>query len=378
MGVNRIFFVGVLGLLIAACNESADRPLVSTVANYSPPPAIELDLGTFLLHDAYTEYWGTSSSLIRRVWDSFPAVDSYDGRGRVLRKTSYALNAENNDFNVLYPWYEEHDIASMRLDTGTFSNNFLISLSSVNYHANDDGSITWSDSFAGYRSIRYVMTEGEDLSGTPVNQAVQEDPPSGAAVVDGGEVFSAGARRYRITATTGQDHYGLYRTLYAVNAQPFTDLDQIIGTASTPPFTRGVNYWSNWWVANAMCLVYVTSVSEDGRSGRVEYAENRVARPTRASSTIQTWNEQAFGVGDWKRVNEYGKDMIVFTDIPKQCAPHGLPDAVPFIALNDVDGHVAAGLKVPKGAVYGAPDFAGGWVYNGVAAGQINALLSAQ
>lgn len=349
------------------------------------------NLGAYLKKDVLVDYSRSGDYFSKKLTATTFAVEVPLGTDRTLYSEYYQLDVAKNIFNRQY-YNPILPTAALDLVTGKFISpwppTFSIG-SNANYRENTDGSITYFND-AMTTSARLVITAGEDLQGASVDQIIgdlgAEVPGQQVSKIATGAIalrFSEGAQRFKVVKTALEDRYLILKPLsYYTTDQVewYSSLDELMPD-NRSGFKVGETYWRQWWPSVGFgCNINVVSVAPDRRSGTLEYYEEKLNRLFKANSAESTigFYPGPVGIGTWQRITDHGKDMIVFNDIPDACAPADIKTSQPFIAINDLDGKVSLGIKIPQGGVYSYPRWGSAWSYNAKAAADIDRLIALQ
>lgn len=350
------------------------------------------NLGAYLKKDVLVDYSRAGDYFSKKLTATAFTVEAPTGTDRTLYSEEYQLDVAKNIFNRRY--YDAiFPIAALDLSTGKFVSPWppIVSIgSNANYRENTDGSITYFNDALTTRA-RLVITAAEDLQGASVNQIIgdlgAEASKQQVSKIATGSItlrFSEGAQRFKVTKTVLEDRYLIFKPLsyYTTNqAEVFSSLDELMPD-NRSGFKVGETYWRQWWISEWFgCNINVGSVAPDRRSGTLEYYEAMVANIANANSAesaIGFYPDGFVGTGTWQRIPDHGKDMIVFNDIPEACVPAEIKTSQPFIAINDLDGKVSLGIKIPQGGVYSTSKYGSVWSYNAKAASDIDRLITLQ
>lgn len=350
------------------------------------------NLGAYLKKDVLVDYSRSGDYFSKKLTATTFALEVPNGTARTIYSQDYQLNVAKNIFDRLYYYAPLFPTAALDLVTGKFISPWppVLSFGSdANYSENTDGSITYFN-HTMTTSARWVVTAAEDLHGVSVNQIIgdlgAEVPGQQVSKIATGAIalrFSEGAQRFKVVKTALEDRYLILKPLsYYTTDQVewYSSLDELMPD-NRSGFKVGETYWRQWWPSVGFgCNINVVSVDPDRRSGTLEYYEEKLNRLFKANSAESTigFYPGPVGIGTWQRISDHGKDMIVFNDIPDACAPAEIKTSQPFIAINDLDGKISLGIKIPLGGVYSTPKIGSVWSYNAKAAADIDRLIALQ
>lgn len=379
MNKFRGFAIALACVGLGACN-------VQNQPKEQPTGIDHPDIGAYVLKDAFVDYTRFGDDFRKKVLTSTPdGAVTTDQSMNVLYQYDYHFDTPTNTYIRQYPSLRL-PTAALDLVTGKFVSPWPLNVvleRNGSYMTNTDGSLTYFDANWSTHT-RFVIEEAQDLQSTRVNQVVAElgvEAPrqqvSHIANIPFTLQFSEGAKRFRVTRTALEDRYLITEPLMSVSGNPFLSLDELmVLVPSYSPY--GIAWWKQWWNSSEFrCYSMLESVATDRRSGTMIYFEDRLLVALNAPALgASSSGGGMIGVGTWLRITEHGKDMIVFNDIPEPCKPAEMKNIQPFIALNDLDGKVSMGLKIPKDGVYSSPKLGSVWSYNLKAAADIDRLLS--